>query len=101
MSSSFSVVPRRSRRSRGSGGSPEWKDDAPPQTSVVTAIVLLVHVRGEISLQDESAKTAADQPADGDLALLCIVCKRFVEIGRAEGNDAKLPRVEFPGHGQI
>jgi hypothetical protein len=41
------------------------------------------------------------KPADSDLALLRVVCKRFVEIGRAEGDDTKLPRVELPGHGQI
>src|SRR5437773_855703 len=99
MMSSLSVVPRRG--GRHSRGSPQWEDDTPPHTCVMTAIVLLVHVRGHISLQDESAKTAADQPANCDLALLRVVCKRFVEIGRAEGDDTKLPRVELPGHGQI
>ena len=53
---------------RGSG--PERDDNPSPQTGVVAAIVLLVHVRGEIGLQDEPAEAFADQTADGNLALL-------------------------------
>jgi SOS response associated peptidase (SRAP) len=44
-----------------------------------------------LGLQDQSVEVATDQPADGDLALLRVVCN----------DDTKLPRGELPGHGQI
>src|SRR6478736_4556486 len=84
-----------------SKGSPEWDDHASPQTGVVAAIVLLVHVRGEIGLQDESAEAFADQTADGNLALLCVSFNRRSKIRGPEGDHTELPVAELPGGGQI
>ena len=39
-------------------GEPERDDHASPQTGVVAAVVLLVHVRGEIGLQDEPDRSS-------------------------------------------
>src|SRR5262245_52265500 len=41
--------------------SPEGDDEASPQPGVVAAVVLLVHVMGEIGLQDEPTEALANQ----------------------------------------
>jgi hypothetical protein len=76
-------------------GKPERHDETSPQTGVVAAIVLLVHVRGEIGLQNEPTEALANQTADGDLALLGVTRYWLVEIGRAEGNYAELQSPNF------
>src|SRR3954447_16726312 len=78
-------VERRGHRWR-SGSGPERQDNAPPQTGVVTPIILLVHVRGEIGLQDRRPEAVANETADSNLALLLITRNRDVKIGRTEGD---------------
>ena len=83
-------VERRGYRWR-SGSGPERQDNAPPQTGVVTPIILLVHVRGEIGLQDRRPEGLADQTAHGDLALLSVSRNRLIEISGPEGHHSELP----------
>ena len=42
------------------GSGPQWDDNAPPQAGIVAAIIFLVHVGGEIGLQDQPAEALAD-----------------------------------------
>src|SRR5262245_27509607 len=86
---------------RCSRRNPQGDDEAAPQAGVVAAIVLLVHVMGEIGLQDESAEALADQTADGDLALLRVTGNWRVEIRGAERDHTELPVTELPGGRQI
>ena len=65
---------------RRSWGEPDRDDKTSPQTSVVAAIILLVHVRGEVGLQDEPTEALADQTTDRDLALLQVTLNRRIEI---------------------
>src|SRR5262245_9811877 len=84
-----------------SRGNPEGDDEASPQPGVVAAIVLLVHVMGEIGLQDEPTEALANQTADGDLALLGVTVNWRVEISGAERDHAELPVAELPGGRQV
>src|SRR5262245_51606926 len=86
---------------RCSRGKPEGDDEAPPQAGVVAAVVLLVHVVGEIGLQDKPAEALADQTADGDLALLRVTGNWRIEIRGAERDHTELPVTELPGGRQI
>src|SRR5262249_10799853 len=84
-----------------SRGSPEREDDASPQTGVVTAVVLLVHVRCEIGLQNGPTEALANQTADGDLALLRVTVNWRVEISGAERDHTELKFAELPGGRQV
>src|SRR5262245_33630554 len=89
---------------RCSGGKPERENDTPPQAGVLTAVILLVHVRGQISLQDESLEGLADETADGNLALLRVSSNWRIEIRGAERDHTELPVVfdpELMAQGQI
>jgi hypothetical protein len=66
-------------------GEPDRDNESSPQTGVVAAIILLVHIRREIGLQDEPTEAFADQTAHGNLALLLVTHNWHVEIRGAEG----------------
>jgi Tripartite tricarboxylate transporter family receptor len=74
------------RRACRSGGLPDRDDESAPQTGVVAAIVFLIHVCGQIGLQDDRTKALTDQSTDGDLALLQVTINRRIEIGGPEGD---------------
>jgi hypothetical protein len=73
------------RRGYRCGSGPEREDNAPPQTSIMTPIIVFVHVRGEIGLQDHRTKAVANQRAHGNLALLLVASDRNVEVSRTKG----------------
>src|SRR5262245_56397269 len=96
-----SPLPVHHRWCRCSRGKPEREDDASPQTGVVTAVVLLVHVRCEIGLQNRPTEALADQTADGNLALLGVTVNWRVEISGAGRDHTELPVAELPGGRQV
>jgi hypothetical protein len=57
----------------------------------LAAIILLVHVRGEIGLQDRRPEAAANETADSNLALPQIAINRARKVGRTEGDETGLP----------
>ena len=97
MTSPPSVELRRWR----SGRKPDRYDEASPQTGVVAAVIFLIHIRGQIGLQDDRTKALTDQSTDGDLALLQVAINWRTEISRPEGDQTELPITELPGSGQI
>ena len=82
-------------------GKPEREDDASPQTGVVAAVIFLIHVCGQISLQDDRTKALTDQSTDGDLALLQVTSNRRIKVRRPEGDQPELPVTELPAGRQI
>ena len=72
ISSPLSVERRGCRRGR----LPDRDDETSPQTGVVATIVFLIHVCGQIGLQDDWTKALTDQSTDGDLALLQVTSNR-------------------------
>ena len=67
----------------------------------MAAIVFLIHVCGQIGLQDDRTKALTDQSTDGDLALLQVAINWRIEISRPEGDQTELPITELPAGGQI
>src|SRR5262245_59592893 len=96
-----SPLPVHHRWCRCSRGKPERENDASPQTGVVPAVVLLVHVRCEIGLQTGPTEALADQTADGNLALLGVTVNWRVVISGAERYHTELPVAELPGGRQV
>ena len=66
------------RRACRSGRLPDRDDETSPQTGVVAAVVFLIHVCGQIGLQDDRTKALTDQSTDGDLALLQVTINRRI-----------------------
>src|SRR3977135_3526422 len=89
------------RRGWRSCGKPDRDDETSPQTGDVTPVILFVHVRSEIGLQDDWTKAVTDQTADGNLALLLVSRNWHVEISGAEGDYTELPITELPAGRQI
>src|SRR6476661_7178543 len=69
------------RRDCRSGRLPDRDDETSPQTGVVAAVIFLIHVCGQIGLQDDRTKALTDQSTDGNLALLPVGINRRIEIG--------------------
>ena len=67
----------------------------------MAAIVFLIHVCGQIGLQNDRTKTLTDESTDGDLALLQVAINRRIEICGPEGDQPKLPVTELPAGRQI
>ena len=60
---------------------PNFQGDRRPQACVIAAIVLLIDVAREISLQNRRTDVVADQEANRELALLLVTRNRLVQIG--------------------
>ncbi len=89
------------RRACRSGGEPDRDDETSPQTGVVAAVVLLIHVCGQIGWQDDRTKALTDQSTDGDLALLLVTRNGRIEVRGPEGDQPELPVTELPAGRQI
>src|SRR3954451_201533 len=72
-----------------------------PQSGVVAAVIFLIHVCGQISLQDDRTKALTDQSANGDLALLQVSINRRIKVRRPEGDQPELPVTELSAGRQI
>ena len=67
----------------------------------MAAVVFLIHVCSQVSLQDDRSKALTDQSTDGDLALFQVSINRRIEISGPESDEPELPVTELPAGRQI